>query len=240
MRIFRNHLLCELPGPARVRVAERLKPVRMRRGARLQGQGEEARTCYFLESGVVSLVRILSDGRRMDAGLVGREGMVGSIAGTSPAFIEATVELAGEALAIDAAALQAMLTESADLRDVLTRYQQYLLDEAQAQAACNASHIVDERLAKWLLRWLDRADGRRIPTTHDQLASALGVQRTTVTGALQRLTAAGALATRRGAIEILNRDALQNASCDCYEQVAERLPELGLIEPAARLECPAA
>jgi CRP-like cAMP-binding protein len=240
VRTFRNHLLCELPATARMRISERLKPVRLRRGLRLQGQGEQARTCYFLESGVVSLVRILSDGRRMDAGLVGREGMIGSIAGPTPAFIEASVELAGEALAIEAAALQAMLTESASLRDVLARYQQYLLDEAQAQAACNASHMVDERLAKWLLRWLDRADGRRIPTTHDQLASTLGVQRTTVTGALQRLTSAGALATGRGAIEVLDRDALLSASCDCYEQVAERLPELGLVEPAARLECPAA
>lgn len=237
---FSNHLLCELPLEIRAELAGRLRPEPLRAGEILQAQGEALRTCYFIESGVVSLARVLSDGSYVEAGLVGREGMVGSVAGPAPAFVEAKVHVAGEALCIEVGELQTLLARAPVLRDVLGRYHQYRLEDAQLSAACNAAHAVEPRLAKWLLRCLDRVDTPELPVTHDLLAELLGVQRTTVTASLQRLAAAGAVRSGRGRLEVLDRDLLQAVACECYQDGAERLPELGLPEAADRRECPAA
>lgn len=237
---FRNHLLCELSDFGRRELATRLRPVTLRHGEILQYQAEEQRYCFFIESGVVTRTRMLADGGQVEAGLVGREGMVGSLAGPSPAFTQAKVEIAGEALRIEAEMLRSLLPEISGLRDVLARYHQFQLEEAQLNAVCNVSHSIDERLAKWLLRCLDRIDEARLKVTQEFLAEMLGVQRTTVTAALQRLGAHGAVRTGRAAVEVVDRDGLEDLACECYEHAAARLPELGLPEASDRTECPAA
>ena len=240
MEEYGNHLLCELPGVLRAELVGRMQRVPLRPGETLHAQGEARRHAYFVESGVVILSRMLSDGARVEAGLVGREGVVGYTAGPAPAFVEARVEVAGEAMRMDVGVLQSILVREPALRDVLSRYHQYQLDEAQLNAVCNASHPIDERLAKWLLRCIDRVDGSQLRLTQELLAEMLSVQRTTVTGALQRLTARGLLKTGRGTIEVVRREGLENAACECYAHAADRLPELGLPEVTDRQECPAA
>jgi CRP-like cAMP-binding protein len=237
---YQNHLLCELPEELRSDVVGRMQRVTLRPGDTLQAQGEPSRYGFFIESGVVALTRMLADGARVEAGLVGREGLVGAAAGPIPAFVEARVEIAGEAMRIEAADLQALMIREPALRDVLARYHQYQLDEAHQNAACNASHAIEQRLSKWLLRCLDRIDDPKVRVTQEFLAEMLGVQRTSVTVALQRLCARGLVATGRGTVELLDREGLELASCECYAQAAERLPELGLPQASDRTECPAA
>jgi CRP-like cAMP-binding protein len=234
-----NHLLCELPEAMRRKLSRRALHLDLKAGKTLQAQGEPETHCFFVESGLVSLARIQDNGDRLEAGLVGREGMVGSLTGQGEAFTEARVEIPGHAVRVELSALQALMEADAEVRDVLTRYQRYQLEEAQLNAACNASHAIDERLAKWLLRCLDRVDGLELPLTQEFVAEMLGVQRTTVTASLQRLAARDVLRTRRGTIEVLCRKRLLAQSCECYGQAAERLPELGFPEAAEQSACAA-
>jgi CRP-like cAMP-binding protein len=236
---FQNHLLCQLSAEVRTDIAERGRHVRFRHGEIIQGQGERRRHCVFVESGLVALTRMLTDGSRVEAGLVGREGLIGSISAPAIAFTEAKAETAVEAISIESSVLHALASQDPVLRDVLARYHQYQLEEAQLNAVCNASHHIEARLAKWLLRCLDRVDTLTLKLTQELLAEMLGVQRTTVTAALQRLVAAGVLRTGRANIEVLDRARLEAASCECYAHAAERLPELGLPEATDRSVCPA-
>lgn len=234
-----NHLLCELPDATRRKLTRRMTHVVLKAGETLQAQGEPEVCAYFPESGLISLSRIQPDGERVEAGLIGREGFIGSLAGDGVAFTEAKVEMPGEAHCIDVRVLQIFLDEDADVRDVLARYQRYQLEEAQLNAACNANHAIEQRLSKWLLRCLDRIDGTTLALTQEFVAEMLGVQRTSVTAALQRLVTKGVVRTGRGVIEVLDRDRLLPHACECYGQATERLPELGFPEVADESACAA-
>lgn len=236
---YQNHLICELTEEARQALGSHLKPAPLRAGEVLQAQGEDKRSAYFIESGVVSLARLMADGSRVEASLVGREGMVGSGVNGLPAFTEAEVQAPGMALCIESELLQLLAARHASLRDVLARYNEYLLDEARMNAVCNATHAVDQRLAKWLLRCLDRVDGDSLEVTQEFVADVLGVQRTSITASLQRLAGRGLVATTRGRVSILNAEGLKALSCECYEHIAERLPDVGLREASDRGECAA-
>lgn len=236
---YLNHLLCEFSEEARRGLGRSATIVPLAPGDILQAQGEPATRVYFVEAGLVSLVRIQENGDRLEAGLVGREGMVGAAASPGPAFTEATVEVAGHAVRIEAKALQSLIEADAQVRDVLTRYQLFQLEEAQLNAACNASHPMDERLAKWVLRCIDRVEGLQLSLTQERIAEMLGVQRTTVTASLQRLAAKGVVRTGRGLIEVLDRKRLEGESCECYAHAAKRLPELGFPEAAEESACAA-
>lgn len=236
---FSNHLLCELPPGLRREVAQLGQPVQMKAGDTLQAQGELQTRSYFIEAGVVSLSRLQAGGARVEAALIGREGFVGSLVGECAAFTEAKVLIAGRAISLPTQALQALFRREAAVQDVLGRYQRFQLDEAQLNAVCNSSHGVAERLAKWLILCLDRVDSPRIALTQEALSVMLGVQRTTVTTTLQRLTLEGAIKSRRGMIEVTNRARLQARACECYDHAVERLPELGLPEPWEESACAA-
>lgn len=234
-----NHLVCELPEDVRRKLIAKSTHVRLKAGDTLQAQGEPEIGAFFPECGLISLTRIQPGGERVEAGLVGREGFIGSLAGEGAAFTEARVEMPGEAYRIDTSALQALIVEEPAILDVLTRYQRYQLEEARLNVGCNVSHSIEQRLAKWLLRCLDRVDTGKLPLTQEVVAEMLGVQRTTVTAALQRLVAKGAIRTARGMVEVRNRSRLEAQACDCYAQAAERLPELGFPDAADEGACAA-
>jgi CRP-like cAMP-binding protein len=236
---FSNHLLCELPLAVRREVARLGRRIKLPAGEILQAQGEPQVRCHFIEAGVVSVSRIQDDGARVEAALVGREGFVGSLVAETPAFTQAQVLIAVRAFCLETRTLQGLFAREPAVQDVLGRYQRFQLDEAQLNAACNSSHGVPERLAKWLLRCLDRVDAPEIALTQESLAEMLGVQRTTVTAVVQRLILDGAIRARRGLIEVIDRDRLSAIACECYEQATERLPELGLPEPSEESACAA-
>jgi CRP-like cAMP-binding protein len=237
---FQNHLLCELPDEVRGILGRELKRTPLRPGEILQSQGEERPDCYFVEAGLVSVVRLLQDGTRAEAALIGREGLVGELGGVVTSFTEAEVQMGGVALCLPAERLHFLAARHEPLRDVLGRYMQYLLDEARMNAVCNARHSLEQRLAKWLLRCLDRVDGETLEVTQEFCAEMLGVQRTSVTGVLRNLSRQGIVQAGRGRIRVAREDRLKAIACECYEHLAERLPEVGFPEAAERSECPAA
>jgi CRP-like cAMP-binding protein len=130
------------------------------------------------------------------------------------------MQVPGEALRISSQDLRRAIEMCPELRQKLMNYVQALLVQNSQSVLCNVRHELHERLSRWLLLACDRLDDNTIPLTHDLLSIALGVRRAGVTTALADLEATGALRRSRGVIEILDRDILEQETCECYRIIA--------------------
>jgi CRP-like cAMP-binding protein len=216
----RNHLLASLPENEYALLQPRLKDVSLKQGTILCEQGELIDQVYFLDSGMVSVVVMLSQGEKsVETATVGREGAVGAIAGLGErkATARAIVQVAGKGRRIAAQQLQLAVRESPVLRDFIVRYQEMLLHQAQQSTACNALHEARPRLCRWLLQTRDRLDSDTVALTQEFLAQMLGVRRTTVTELARGLQSKGLVRYKRGRIEILDRTGLEECACECYD-----------------------
>src|SRR5262245_48471970 len=170
-----------------------LRNVSLERGAVLHEPGDEIEHVYFPHTGMVSLVVVMQNGASVETATMGREGAIGLTAGLGSrrAVGRAIVQLPGEASRLPANLFKAAASDSEPIRDLLARYNDALLMQVQQSVACNALHMLDARLARWLLQSHDCVDGQPIPLTQDFLAQMLGVSRTTVTLTERMLLVAG-------------------------------------------------
>jgi Mn-dependent DtxR family transcriptional regulator len=67
----------------------------------------------------------------------------------------------------------------------------------------------------------DRVARERFPLTQEYVAVMLGVRRASVTQAAGSLRLLGAIKYDKGTVEVLSRDRLLEASCGCYQVIAE-------------------
>jgi CRP-like cAMP-binding protein len=230
----RNRLLAALRPPEMMLLEPHLKEVELLQGALLQEQGESIQRVYFPNSGMVSLLAVMQQGNAVETATIGREGAVGAMAGLGPrhAFTRALVQMSGSASQIPTTKFQAIVSQSPTIRDIIVRHNEVLLAQVQQSAACNALHEAESRFCRWLLQSRDRSDSDTVPITQEFLAQMLGVRRTTVTLVAQSLQDAGLLRYRRGRIEILDRDALEERACECYEVVRQAIEQY--LPPAER------
>jgi CRP-like cAMP-binding protein len=173
---------------------------------------------YFPESGVISIVARSSDRREIEAGVIGREGMSGIpvVMGDHRSPHDAYVQIAGAGFRIGADTLRSAIAASASLHAALLRFAQAFAVQVAQTALANGRAKVDERLARWLLMAHDRLDSERLPLTHDFIALMLGVRRPGVTDALHELEGNGLIQSSRGAVEILDRVALEGIAGGAY------------------------
>lgn len=180
--------------------------------------GEEVSFVYFPRgSCLVSCVLDFPDGREVETMLVGSEGAVGPI--IRRAYSRLVVKIGGPLVRIPVAELNVAKNKSTSIRDLFDRYAECLLAQAIQAAACNAVHSIEQRTAKWLSSVGSQTSGFEVPFTQDQLATVLGVGRSYATRVIQSLKAAGILETRRGAILVVDRAALEARSCHCDQSV---------------------
>lgn len=186
---------------------------------------------YFPHSGVVSLVVALAGGDVIEAGMIGSDGVVGTPAALDGAVSlnRAIVQIAGAGSVIETPHMRAAVAASRSLRIKLYQHDQMLLAQAQQSAACNAKHQIEERLCRWLLRTRDLVESDNIELTQEFLAQMLGVRRTSVTLAASHLQAVNLIKYRRGHIQVLDVDALQEAACECYEAVKSQVARLQAV-----------
>lgn len=180
--------------------------------------GDEVCGLEFVDKGIISAVATLEDGRTIETFMVGREGCthpMGSDAVTR-CYSRLIAQIGGSARRVDATRFRALVDERPGIRDVLAAYAVKLMGELEQSVACNALHRAEQRFAKWLLRCHDRIEGHQLNLTQEFLASMLGSQRTTVNEAAQQLQKAGAIRYSRGKVIVLDRAALERASCECY------------------------
>jgi hypothetical protein len=154
----------------------------------------------------------------LEIALIGNEGMLGAtlVLGVNGAGLQGIVQGAGTAWRMPAPRFRRALRESPALRGVVRRYLYVVLAQLSHSTACARFHEAEARLARWLLMTLDRAHGDRFHLTHQYLADMLGVRRSAVTIAAGALQRRNLIRYVRGNIQVVDRQGLEAASCECY------------------------
>ena len=205
-----------------------LKDVNLAHSAVLFDVGRAIERIYFPHGGAISLLVVLSTGEMIEAGMLGQDGVVGTPAaldgGIAP--YRAVVQIAGPASYIETAAVKAAVASSKSLRVKLYQHDQLLLAQAQQSVACNATHHIEERLCRWLLRTHDLVNDNVLALTQELMAQMLGVRRTSVTLAAHHLQKIGLIKYRRGHVQILDLEGLQEVACECHRAVQEQSARL--------------
>ena len=170
----------------------------------------------------------MQSGATVETAAIGRAGVIGASAGLGArsTFTRAIVQLPGTAGWLSASHFHAAASQSQAIRDLIVRYNNVLLAQIQQSVACNVLHSLEARLCRWLLQTHDCIDGHDIPLTQEFLGQMLGVRRTTVTIAARLLQTAGLIRYRRGHIQILDRGALEEITCECYAVVRQNTEKM--------------
>ncbi len=213
-----NRMLSALPQAEQRRMLAAMEPVELTYGDILYEPGQPIRQVYFPTNALVSLLTMVDKHQALEVGLVGREGLIGLPLAleidVSP--VRALVQGTGTALRMPAATFLRHLRESKALRREVHLYTGSLMAQITQTAACNRFHVVEARLARWLLMTHDRVLTNSFHQTQEILAHMLGVRRVGVTKAARALQSRKLIAYSRGNITILDRKGLEGASCSCY------------------------
>ena len=216
-----NELLAAMPRKAYDALLPALVPVKLAFGEVLYRSGEPIADVYFPCESMISLLLPVEHHIDIEVGLVGREGMVGASLslGITDSPVKALVQGAGSALRLSAARFRRELAGNPALQRAVNRYLHSLMQQITQTAACNRFHVVEARLARWLLMTRDRMRSSRFRMTHEFLSHMLGVRRATVNVATGMLKKAGFIRYVRGQITVVDRPGLESASCDCYRAI---------------------
>jgi CRP-like cAMP-binding protein len=213
-----NRILNALPTEEYERLAPHLEFIHANHGQIFYQTNQTIDYVYFPDKAMISLVSQMADGGSVEVGVVGFEGMLGLpfVLGVEESPHETIVQIHDGAARMPAHLLREEFKRGGVLQDVLLRYTQSLLIMTAQVAACNRAHLVEERLARWLLMSQDRCLCEDLPLTHDFLSMMLGVRRAGVTTAALALQVEGLIHYARGHIQITNREGLEDYTCECY------------------------
>lgn len=215
-----NLLLASLPKKTYRDLLTSLVPSKLAFGEVLYEPDTRMRHVYFPSDCLVSLLTVTDSHSALEVGIVGREGMVGVplALGVPISPVRALVQGGGAALRMSSGQFASALRHSPALQDGLHGYIHSLMSQISRTAACNRFHVVEARLARWLLMTRDRLASAEFRMTHEFLAAMLGVRRVGVTEAASALQRRKLIEYTRGRIRILDRAGLEAASCSCYVQ----------------------
>src|SRR5215211_140857 len=221
----RNRLLLALPSRTLKQVLPELEYIRCERDQILMDADSLLDHVFFLDSGVVSVMAVYSEGGTIEMATIGREGCTGvqAVFGAKISSARFFVQIPGSAAKMPRPAFTRAMGSMSPFRSLMYAYVQAFLEQVMVSVACNGAHSLKERLARWLLMMRDRSDDDAMPITHDLLAEMLGVQRPTITNAAEELERASLIERGRQQITILDRRGLIKASCECYRLVRERV-----------------
>jgi CRP-like cAMP-binding protein len=218
-----NKLLAALPRSQCNLLAPHLSITTLPQSAVVYETGDEVDQIYFPHNGMFSLLAVMRDGKAIETATVGREGVIGAMAGLGlyRSLVRVVVQLPLTASKIAAAQFRKAAAASERIRDLAVHYNEVLLTQARITAACNALHPVEARFCRWLLQSADRAASDTVTLTQELLAEMLGVRRTSVTEVAGKLQNEGVIAYSRGVIRIVDRGGLERLSCECYRTLID-------------------
>jgi hypothetical protein len=228
--VFNNALLAKLREDDRQRLAPHFTVVDLQTKSVLQRAGEPVVDTWFPCGSAMAAfsVWIDDDSPAVEVARVGREGAVGGIVsnGNVPAYATSQVRAGGRFLRIKTAALEQCKLDSIALRYWFSRYSDCLLAQMFQTAACNATHTIVQRTAKWLLAGIARTSTVEIEMTQEQLAEMLGVGRTFVTRIVRQLRDEGVIDTRRGVFIVKDEPALRHKACRCTTAIEDHFDKV--------------
>ena len=218
-----NKLLASLPRNQFNLLVPHLTTASFPQGAVMFEVGDEVDQIYFPHNGMFSLLAVMRDGKAIETATVGREGVVGAMAGLGlyRSLVRAVVQLPLTATKIASSQFRKAIAASDAIRDLCIHYNEVLLTQARVTAACNALHPVEARFCRWLLQSADRAASDTVTLTQELLAEMLGVRRTSVTEVAGKMQNEGVITYSRGVIRILDRPGLERLSCECYQTLID-------------------
>ena len=215
---LRNWLLRALPAYEFELLSPHLELVKLDTGRVVSDVNTPIEYVYFPETGVISSVSVMADGSAVETATIGPEAMAGIAVfhGVDSTQEHIFVQVPGEGHRVASATFRSLLPSLPELTRLLHRCSVALFTLAGQNSGCNRKHSVLRRCARWMLMTHDRVERDRYELTHHVLSQMLGVRRASVTESAQALSEAGAIEYRRGMVRILDRDALERASCECY------------------------
>lgn len=218
---IRNLLLASLSTADAAALLPFLKFTHLEHRKILFETGAPIKLAYFPTTAIISLVVGLSTGQMVETAMVGRDGVLGASSALDGkiSLSRAIVQIEGDCFTCDVDALKGAALQSQTLLAKLVRHEQTVYSQAQQSTACMAAHDIEERLCRWLLRARDLSGSDTLLFTQEFLAEILGVRRTSVTTSAHMIQRAGMIKYSRGKIQILDVDALREATCECYETV---------------------
>jgi CRP-like cAMP-binding protein len=216
----KNRLLRALPRPELEAIGQLLEHVTLRPRLVLHHAGLPVDSIYFIEEGLVSVSARTTPRTSVEAWLTGSDGMVGLPAIFGPPLISPhrrIVQVGGSAFRMSAESAHQLLDSSKPFRDVVLAFTHVALIRSAQFGACNTHHTVRQRLARWLLMASDSLDSADLPLTTQVLAALLGIRRASASECITELGKQNLVVKRRGSIHIVNRQALSETACDCYD-----------------------
>ena len=224
----RNQLLAALPEPEWERWKVALEWVDLELGQVLYESGSTLSHVYFPTTAIVSLLYVLENGASAEIAVVGNEGIVGVSlfmgGGSTPS--RAVVQSAGRGLRLSARRMKDEFDRAGPVLHLLLRYTQALITQMAQTAVCNRHHSLDQQLCRWLLLSMDRLEGNQLVMTQELIANMLGVRREGVTESALNLQRAKLIRYARGRIVVLDRQGLEQRTCECYAVVRREYDRL--------------
>jgi CRP-like cAMP-binding protein len=223
-----NSILAALLASQYARLLPKLEHVTLKGGDLIYRADQTIEHVYFPDEAVVAMIDTLDDGRTVEVGIIGREGMVGIniFLGGIVTPDKAIVQLAGGAMRMKAKDLRKELRFGSPLQRLLLAYARTFLAVISQSVACSSHHQIGQRLARLLLTMSDYAGSPEFLMVQESMASLLGVRRVGVTQSALELQAAALISYRRGGIRVLDRPRLLKRSCECYQVIRQQYKHL--------------
>jgi CRP-like cAMP-binding protein len=187
------------------------------------------REVYFPETAVICQMTVMSNGDTLETATVGLEGAswISAHIGAPSMPCETVVAIGGRAQTLGIADLSREMEENQDFADVLTKYSHALLVHSLRMTGCTGLHTLEQRCARWMLTTLDRVSTDRFSVTHEFLATLLGCSRPSASLVIENFQHRGILQVERGRIIVVDREALAEMSCECYEIIKDTYAQVG-------------
>jgi CRP-like cAMP-binding protein len=224
----RNSVLAALLATEYKRLLPKLEHVTLKRGQIVYRADQKIEEVYFPEDAVIAMVDATDDGRTVEVGIIGREGIVGVniFLGGAVTPDKAIVQLPGGAMRMKSKDLRKEVRFGSPLQRLLLDYTRTFLAVISQSVACSEHHSIEQRLARWLLTMNDYAGSREFLMLQQSIAAMLGVRRVSISNAANGLQAAALISYRRGRINVLDRPGLEKKSCECYRFIRRQYRSL--------------
>ncbi len=223
-----NKLLAAMSREEYERLLPQMQAIPLALKQRIYEVNEPIEHLYFPNSGVISFLGVLGNGSTVEVATVGNEGMIGTpiLLGTDRIPAETMVQVPGDGWRMKVDVFKREVPPGSPFHNLLLRYVQALINQMIRSVICNTLHPVEARCCRWLLQVQDRVGLDEFILTQEFLSQMLGVRRATVSEVAAKLQKAGLINYHRGKIIILDREALEAGSCECYRVVKQEYERL--------------